>query len=152
MSSSYGHDRAGNTVTYADISASCRDLARFGCLYLRGGHWIDQEQIVSETWVEESVRPSTPLNSAYGYMWWLNREGTWVSPSIPENQIRHDRPMPGLPQNVFRASGAFNQIIFVDPNTNVVFTRIGGILDLEDLASGELVEGLAERIRGARLD
>lgn len=148
MSSSYGRDRAGNPITYADLSASCRDLARFGLLYLRGGGWSEDRQIVSREWVEESVQP-TPLNSAYGYMWWLNREGRWLESLHREAE---GRPMPGLPENVYRASGAFNQIVFVDPNTDIVFTRIGWVLDLEDLASTDLVEDLAERIRAARLD
>ncbi len=152
MSSSYGRDRAGNPLTFADLSASCRDLARFGYLYLRGGRWSNDRQIVTEEWVKESTQPSTPLNSAYGYMWWLNRDGHWVTPSAPGHVEGDGKPMPGLPENVFRASGAFNQIIFVDPNTDVVFTRIGWVIDLEDLASSELVEGLAERIRAAALD
>lgn len=149
MSSSYGRDDAGNPVTYADVSASCRDLARFGNLYLRGGRWSDGQQIVSEDWVDESVLPSTPLNSAYGYMWWLNRDGRWVESLHQESD---GRPMPALPENVFRASGAFNQIIFVDPGTGIVFTRLGSVIGLGDLVSTGVVEGLAERIRAARLD
>ncbi len=39
MASSYSRDQAGNPITYADLQASCRDLARFGYLYLRGGRW-----------------------------------------------------------------------------------------------------------------
>jgi len=149
MSSSYGRDRAGNPVTYADASASCRDLARFGYLYLRGGRWSQDQQIVSKDWVDECVQPSTPLNSAYGYMWWLNRDGHWIE-SL--NQEGDGKPLRGLPENVFRASGAFNQIIFIDPGTGIVFTRIGWVTGIEDAASSELVEGLAEGIRAARLD
>jgi CubicO group peptidase (beta-lactamase class C family) len=148
MSSSYGRDRAGNPITYADLSASCRDLARFGVLYLRGGSWSEGRQILSREWAEESVQPA-PLNSAYGYMWWLNREGVWLESLHREAE---GRPMPNLPEEVYRASGAFNQIVFVDPDADIVFTRIGGVADLADLASTELVEGLAERIRAARLD
>ena len=60
--------------------------------------------------------------------------------------------MRNLPENVYQANGAFNQIIFVDPDTDIVFTRIGWALDIESIASNVLVEGLAERIRAARLD
>jgi len=61
--------------------------------------------------------------------------------------------MPSLPEDVYRASGAFNQIIFVDPGADIVFSRIGWVVDLEALASStEVVEGLAARIRAARLD
>ncbi len=149
MASSYGRDPAGNPMTFASLSASCRDLARFGYLYLRGGRWSGGTQIVSDEWVEESIQPSTPLNSAYGYMWWLNRPGHWAGSLLEEGD---GKPMPNLPDNVFRASGAFNQIIFVDPGTDIVFTRIGWVTSLGDMTSSELVEELAEGIRAARLD
>lgn len=154
MTSSYGRDRAGNPIMYADLEASCRDLARFGYLYLRGGRWAGGVQIVSEAWVRESTRPSTPLNSAYGYLWWLNRDGPWAAPSFPDHVEGRGKTMPSLPEDVYRASGAFNQIIFVDPGTDIVFTRLGWVvgLNLEDLTSAEVVEGLAARIRAARLD
>lgn len=152
MASSYGRDDAGNPLTFAGVECSCRDLARFGYLYLRSGRWSGGRQIIPEAWVEVSVKPSTPLNSAYGYLWWLNREGVWLAPTSSGHEVGEGRPMPDLPENVFRASGAFNQILFVDPDTDIVFTRIGWVLDLEDLASSALVEGLAERIRAARSD
>jgi CubicO group peptidase (beta-lactamase class C family) len=149
MASSYGRDAAGNPMTFAGAECSCRDLARFGTLYLRRGRWGGGRQIVPEDWVDESVRPSTPLNSAYGYMWWLNRDGHWVESLHEEGD---GKPLPGLPENVFRASGAFNQIVFIDPGTGIVFTRIGWVTGVGDAASSELLEGLAEAIRAARLD
>ena len=85
-------------------------------------------------------------------MWWLNRDGHWLAPSFPDHVEGDGIPLPGLRENVFRASGAFNQIIFVDPNTDIVFTRIGWASGLEAIASSGLVEGLAERIEDARLD
>lgn len=152
MASSYGRDAVGNPMTFAGAECSCRDLARFGYLYLRRGRWSGGRQIVPEDWVEASIQPSTSLNSAYGYMWWLNREGRWVAPSVPDHEVGEGKPMKTLPENVFGANGAFNQIILVDPDTDVVFTRIGWVLDFQDVASFALTEGLAERIRAARLD
>jgi CubicO group peptidase (beta-lactamase class C family) len=152
MASSFGRDAVGNPMTFAGAECSCRDLARFGYLYLRRGRWSGGRQIVPEDWVEASIQPSTSLNSAYGYMWWLNQEGPWVAPSVPGHEEGEGKPMKNLPENVYGANGAFNQIIFVDPDTDVVFTRIGWVLDFEDVASFVLGEGLAERIRAARLD
>jgi CubicO group peptidase (beta-lactamase class C family) len=151
MASSYGRDLAGNPMTFSGVRASCRDMARFGYLYLREGRWSNDEQIIPEAWVEASTRPSTPLNSAYGYMWWLNREGHWLGSAFDPGG-RDGRPMPDLPEEVFRASGFLNQIIFVDPGTDIVFTRIGNIISFEDITSTMLVEGLAENIYAARLD
>jgi hypothetical protein len=60
--------------------------------------------------------------------------------------------MPSLPEEVFMANGAFDQIIFVDPETNIVFTRLGGVKDFAQLISSDLAETLADRIRAAVLD
>src|SRR5690606_26142614 len=50
MKSHYAHDASGNAIMYADVLASCRDLARLGYLYLRGGTWADGLQVVSSAW------------------------------------------------------------------------------------------------------
>lgn len=152
MASSCGRDPAGNPLTFSDVSASCRDLARFGYLYLRGGRWSEGRQLVSEAWVSESTLPSTDLNSAYGYLWWLNREGQWTTGSVPVRIGGDGRIMPSLPEEVFMANGAFDQIIFVDPETNIVFTRLGGVKDFAQLISSDLAETLADRIRAAVSD
>jgi hypothetical protein len=75
-----------------------------------------------------------------------------VAPSFPDHLEGNGKSMPSLPEEVYRASGAFHQIIFVDPGADIVFTRIGWVIDLEDLASNDFVKGLAARIRAARLD
>jgi CubicO group peptidase (beta-lactamase class C family) len=58
---------------------SARDLARFGLLYLRNGKWNEQ-QILSENWIQESMTPYTHLRSknyleGYGYLWWVSDMG-----------------------------------------------------------------------------
>jgi CubicO group peptidase (beta-lactamase class C family) len=65
------------------IYMSCRDLARFGSLYLNDGWWQDQ-QIIPEDWIEESTRLKTDfaertdyrqnsLLHGYAYLWWNDR-------------------------------------------------------------------------------
>ena len=50
-----------------------RDMARFGQLYVDGGH-IDGQQIVPIDWIEESTRKHVSLpggpSSGYGSLWW----------------------------------------------------------------------------------
>lgn len=55
---------------------SARDLARFGLLYLRGGAWGGR-RIVPEKWARLSVMPysNAGTHGAYGYMWWVERDG-----------------------------------------------------------------------------
>ena len=49
---------------------SAEDHARFGLLFLNKGKW-EEEQIISQKWIEEATTPS-PANPSYGYLWWLN--------------------------------------------------------------------------------
>ena len=60
-------DPQGNSIGGWGLLLKPRDMARFGYLYLNGGHW-DGQQIIPEKWVEDSVSPHTP---GYGYQWWL---------------------------------------------------------------------------------
>jgi CubicO group peptidase (beta-lactamase class C family) len=60
-------DPQGNSIRGWGLFLKPRDMARFGYLYVNGGHW-DGEQIVSERWVRDSITAHTP---GYGYQWWL---------------------------------------------------------------------------------
>ncbi|NDL61746.1 serine hydrolase domain-containing protein [Acerihabitans arboris] len=55
---------------------STRDLARFGQLFLQQGMWRGQ-QIIPAAWVRRSLMPYSHAGDrgAYGYMWWLARDG-----------------------------------------------------------------------------
>jgi len=64
------HDPTGNTTGGWGITLTLRDMARFGFLYLNKGKW-DNKQIVSESWVNESLKMNT---NKYGYLWWLREE------------------------------------------------------------------------------
>ncbi len=60
-------DPQGNSIGGWGLCITPRDMARFGFLYLNLGTW-DNNQIVSETWVNESTAPNS---NGYGYQWWL---------------------------------------------------------------------------------
>lgn len=127
---SINHDGAGNTLTFMGAQTTCRDLARFGYLALRGGQW-DGEQVVSSDYVEAATgAPSTDINAAYGYLWWLNRRGPLANPTIavtaeqsgstPDGQMA-----PGVPEDVYWALGLGGQIVAVVPSEGIVAVRMG---------------------------
>ena len=60
------------------IYVSSRELARFGYLALHNGVW-DGQQLIPAWWMDLATKASQPLNSAYGYTWWVNSEGTMWS-------------------------------------------------------------------------
>jgi len=76
-----------------------RDMARFGYLFLRRGKWKDK-QIVSEKWVEMMTKPCD-IKADYGYLWWLKK---W----------------PGATQTTFAARGAGGNVIWIDPDHDLV--------------------------------
>jgi CubicO group peptidase (beta-lactamase class C family) len=54
-----------------------RGMLAFGELYLNGGHAGDK-QVVSETWIKESLKPRTQSRWSgreYGYGWWIDTLG-----------------------------------------------------------------------------
>jgi CubicO group peptidase (beta-lactamase class C family) len=86
---------------------STLDHARFGLLFMRNGNWEGQ-QLISGHWIELATE-SSPSNTSYGYMWWLNR-GTGMMEAVPES--------------VFYASGFGGNYIVVDrENELVIVTR-----------------------------
>ena len=87
---------------------SARDLARFGLLFLRRGHWQDR-QVIPEKWVHMSTRPYSLAGDrgAYGYMWWLAHE---------------DIHFPGVsvPRGTYSARGARGHYVVVIPERDLV--------------------------------
>lgn len=121
METEIATDDAGNTLTFMGGQASCRDLARFGLLFLRDGQW-DGEQLLSSEWVDEATHPSQDLNPNYGFLWWLfgDRAGTPAGEG-------GEGTVPPAPEGsgFYAALGLGNQIVGVFPESGVVVTRIG---------------------------
>jgi CubicO group peptidase (beta-lactamase class C family) len=119
MATTLTNDPAGNTLTYAGARASCRDLARFGLLFLRQGDW-DGQQIVPSDWVAEATSPSQGLNTSYGLLWWLPGLGAVGATGASEPDLAT-----GVPDGAYAAIGAFDQLVVVDPARGIVVTRMG---------------------------
>ncbi|MEO6987685.1 MAG: serine hydrolase, partial [Aquihabitans sp.] len=98
-------DAEGHTLTYCCVDTSSRGFARFGQLYLNEGRWGD-EQIVPESWVDDSVTGSPAVPEQYGYQWWLT-------------------DFDGVPEDTFFANGFDGQHIYVIPSLDLVVVRNG---------------------------
>jgi CubicO group peptidase (beta-lactamase class C family) len=79
------------------------DHARFGLLYSRRGRWGDN-QIVSEAWIDAMTEPC-PIKPEYGYLWWLNHEGSICDLGSPKS---------------FAARGAGGNLVFIEPERDIV--------------------------------
>jgi len=85
------------------VQVSTWDHARFGYLHLRRGRWKDR-QLLSEQWIETALTPIA-TNPSYGCLWWLNT-----------GRIR----FPSAPESSFYAIGAGTNIIWIDPDHDLV--------------------------------
>ncbi len=108
-------DRSGNSIGGWGVNATVREFAKFGYLFLRNGKWED-EQIISENWIEESTSSSMPNVTHYGYQWWF--------PSGFSNYRNYN-----IPSNTFIAVGLYTQRIYVVPEKNLVVVRVGNDFD-----------------------
>ena len=108
-----------------DMELTPRQMLAFGELYLNGGRF-ESKQIISETWVRESLRPRTrswrDTERLYGYCWWIRNLGGF---------------------RTFYAWGYGGQFVFVVPDLELVAVttsstapggdrrdHLGGIYDL----------------------
>ncbi len=90
---------------------SARDLARFGLLYARGGRWGDR-QLLPRRWVRDSVLPYSDAGTqgAYGYMWWVGREGILFTNAC-------------MPRGAFAARGYRGHFALVLPEQDIVIVH-----------------------------
>ena len=83
---------------------NARDMARFGLLTLRRGRWRDK-QILSEEWLRMATTPTT-AQPTYGFMnFFLNTERKYL---------------PSAPASAFAHVGNGTNIIYVDPENDLV--------------------------------
>lgn len=73
----WGLGSEGNFVGGAEMWLRPRDIARFGQLFLHGGH-MNGQQVVSQAWVDASADPYVPEAGGRLYgLWW--RERPWTN-------------------------------------------------------------------------
>ncbi len=109
-------------LTHHGLETTCRDMARFGLLILRGGRW-GKEQIVSSRYVDMATRPSGSDNGAYGYLWWLNGSASHRTPYL--DRTRKGMLFPDAPTDTVAALGAKDSKIYVIRSLDLVITRLG---------------------------
>ncbi|WP_320668954.1 serine hydrolase domain-containing protein [Patulibacter defluvii] len=97
------------------------ELALLGLLVLAGGRWGD-DRLLSERWRALALEPC-PLRPAYGLMWWRN---PWAgrprgSDAPPLGAVAdHDAFHPGSGVRGFAAHGTGDQVVWCDPDRELV--------------------------------
>jgi CubicO group peptidase (beta-lactamase class C family) len=113
-------------IIFTIYHSTTRSMARFGLLALNNGKWKD-EQVINETFFNESVSTSQSINPSYGYLWWLNGKSNFM---VPGGQTVYPGPLvPNAPADMVAAMGAEDQRIYVIPSKNMVVIRMGDASD-----------------------
>jgi CubicO group peptidase (beta-lactamase class C family) len=120
-------DGAGTFLGSSHFSASARDWARFGQLYVAGG-MAGGRRLLPENWVEYVSTPTPestqerrgdvfwePGRSAYGAGFWL----------FPEPAPVEGVALPPLPGDTFDANGFQGQYTHIIPSEKLVVVRLG---------------------------
>lgn len=109
--------------------STSKSMARFGLLALNKGKW-ENEQIINESFFDESINTSQNINPSYGYFWWLNGKTKYI---LPGGQTVYNGPLvPNAPSDMYAAMGAYDQRIYVIPSKNMVVIRMGNASDPEN--------------------
>ena len=98
-----------------------RDSAIFGQMILAGGVAPDGRRIISERSLRAMFARS-PLNPAYGRLWWLNGSTTTVR---ADGRPRPGQLIPHAPADLVGAFGLLDRPVYVVPSLGAVIVRTG---------------------------
>ncbi len=107
-----------NRVYFSSATA----MARFGILHLGNGIWRG-DTVVSQSTLSTLTQPSQALNPAYGYLYWLNGQSSFL---LPGSQISFSGWLvPEAPADMYSAVGKNSQILSIVPSEQLVIVRMG---------------------------
>ena len=113
-------------IIFTIYHSTTRSMARFGLLALNNGKW-KEEQVINETFFNESITTSQNINPSYGYLWWLNGKSAFM---VPGGQTVYPGILvPNAPPDMYAAMGAEDQRLYVIPSKNMVVIRMGDASD-----------------------
>lgn len=105
------------------VSASTRDMGRFGLLMLNQGSWPGKTLLSNQQLIKEMLSPTQQDNPSYGLLWWLNGGNSF---RLPGSDIQFTgNLLPHIPKDAFLALGHGSKIILVIPSMDLVMVRHG---------------------------
>jgi CubicO group peptidase (beta-lactamase class C family) len=111
-----GVDSAGEGMFDGGVSARLRDLARFGSLFVRGGHALDGVPVLPASWLESTFAGGFDSREAFA----ASTEETLM----PGGMYRNGFWFPRAGSDVFLALGIHGQMIYVNRAARVVAAKV----------------------------
>lgn len=100
-----------------------RSMARFGLLCQNNAMWNQNAVMQDQSYFHDMINPSQSLNNAYGYLWWLNGQESYMLPGL--QTVFPGMLMPDAPADVYSAIGRDVQCVMISPSTGYVVVRMG---------------------------
>jgi CubicO group peptidase (beta-lactamase class C family) len=147
---SWGRDRAGHVQGFFDVQMRPDDYARLGELMRRGGVWRGR-RVLSRAYMQEAIAPSW-TNGCYGWLNWVNSGAPCIGPRVSDRPVSDQRDFPDLPQDMYRFSGLFGQLVTVFPGQGLLIVRVGQDPGLLPAGGANWEHGLYERVLAAVSD
>ncbi len=100
-----------------------RGMARFGLLVANNGIWAGDTLLADSDYINAMLTPSQDLNPSYGYLWWLNGQGSYMLPGI---QFVLDTDLiPSAPADLAAGLGKNDQKLYIVKSRGLVVVRLG---------------------------
>ncbi|UVJ40139.1 serine hydrolase [Arthrobacter sp. CJ23] len=111
-----GTDQVGTGMFDGGINSCLRDLLRFGALFLNGGLSLTGEQVLSPTWVTETLQGDTDTREAFLYSPGDNR--------MPGGMYRNQLWFPYPGNDVLLCLGIHGQMIYINRPAGLVAAKL----------------------------
>ena len=111
-----GVDSVGGPMFDGGVSATLRDLARFGSLFLRDGYALDGMPVLPTWWVEDTVAGAPDSREAFAAA---------AQPTLmPGGMYRNGFWFPRAGSDVFLALGIHGQMVYINRAARVVAAKL----------------------------
>jgi CubicO group peptidase (beta-lactamase class C family) len=139
-------DRNGNAMAAGGMSATLRDLARFGLLWLRRGTAPDGSRVVDDAWVADTIAGAHDGREAYGAS--LDAP----DPDFPDTHYRNKWWVVDPATPFYSGIGIHGQFVAVHEAADVVIAKFSSLPQADDLELDGLqlvaFRALAEALAG----
>lgn len=136
----------GTWIPVGDLNvywSHTRSMARFGLMISANGKW-EEDQIISESFLNDATSTSQSMNKAYGYLWWLNGKSNYL---LPQSQFEFSGELiPNAPADMYCALGKDDQKIYIVPSKDLVVIRMGEAAEDVNFALSSFDNDLWEKI------
>lgn len=130
-------DDQKTTKAFCCLNATAADFAKLGRLYLKKGNW-EGKQLVSTQWINTTTNADELAKSGYKNQWWACNNTNYFKDSVSAvqtlNKLKLNAPIKKmsngtytvkLKANDYHAEGILGQIVYVNPDNNVIIVRMG---------------------------